>query len=538
MDIYASIDIRLLEIFREKWISIGKLTYNKFIEEVLKCIILSEALYNKKCGFNEFALPYSYFSKIIKELNPNIDGYTKYRAVMRDLKNEYFDVFIKGYYYPEFGIWEYTYYTEKQALKDLFFKVEHSVSNGFAKINISKLAKQTIGVVLKPTYRYRNEEYTDINECCKRYFIPGTGITEYNRIKHDIKENSSVSYKLITGLDCCIARTDNSPIKYAPLETEYQYKFNTLIDKDLVATIAKMDLVKEKDTDNGKIIRTCRELTRNANDDGTVPLYYHEANYGRLCLRGNNLQLMKKEYRNEILKYYTCVDMDGSFFALLNNYIKLNGYKKETPFLDRFCSNSKEYRHKVHEDLLKDDPTVEYEDVKRCFTAMGYGACVSVSQVSSAIHFNKPNILIDNVGKNNKYTAERLASHPDFKGLYEELSAIRKFIGKKIRAEAKKSGKNELTNLAGRVINLQEIPPKKLTIAIVTFLIHGMEVTTLKEVARFIQEKNPDDPNPIGLLLHDGIYIENECMKGITTDMISEHIFKTLNFSLKYSVEQ
>lgn len=539
MDIYASIDAGVLELFQKEWETEGKKSYKKYIDDVLSCIALTEALYNRRKEFNEFAIPFHYFSKIIKRLRPELKNpYQKYNEIMKDLTDKYLDVFIKGYHVNDDN-WMYTYYTAKEKFDKIFFNDLHRNSKGYKKVNITKLAKLSKGVEQKKIYTYNGEDYTNLNEFCKKYIPKGVSCPEYNKMKWEIWGNSSVHIKVVTGLDYCIEKTEERIVNYVPENCVYMHIANA--NWNIIKEVARMTLQKKNDPhfdqERNNLIRICRELIRNENENGTVSMYYHEADYGRWCQHGNNLQLMKKEYRKEILNNYTSLDMDASFFSLLYNLAKEKKYKKETPYLKRLCENAKEYRHKVHEDLLKDDPTVEYEDVKRCFTAMGYGASVSVGQVSSAIHFNKPNILIDNVGKNNKYTAERLASHPDFKGLYEEVSDIRNFIGRKIKNELKKSGTNELTNRAGRVINIQSISPKKRTIAIVTFLIHGMEITALKSVMEYIKLMNPEEEQPIGLLLHDGIYIKNECMHGITTEMISDYIQKTINYSVKYSIE-
>ena len=544
MDVYASIDIEIFKLFHSKWEHLTSLSYNKFATEVLKCIILTDALWNKEQEFNEYALPYYFYERIIKKLRPKIDGYTWYRSIMKSLKEEYFYVFIPGYNLSD-DRWSYTYYTGNDNFNDIFFQKIRAKKKGYYKVNITKLSKLQKGICTSVFYNYNGTKSTNISELYNKYTSIGKSCEEFNEIKRKIKNECIIEKKLTIGLDECIEGFETKIVKYQPEEYEYT-NLVKIINIELVKKTACMSLRKTTDplydVNYNRIIKTCREISRNMDESGIVSAFYHGATYGRMMQHGGNLQLLPKEFRKEVLNNYVCVDMDGSYFTLIRNLSKEYKYPHKTPFLDDFFSDAKAYRKKVYEELKAKDPELEYKGVKTCFTAMGYGAHCSEGEVSAAIHFdikrkNKSgklapvkNVIVKNVGNHDKYTAERLVENQYFKGLHDEICAIRKFIVKKIKS----SGKNELTNAAGRVMKIDK---SNRSIDYIVFLIHGLEVTILMELEKFVKKMCPDIENPIGLLLHDGIYIKRECMNEITLQMLSEHIFQVFGYSVKYSME-
>lgn len=543
MDVYASIDIEIFKLFHPKWEQLASLSYNKFATEVLKCIILTDALWNKEHEFNEYALPYYFYERIIKKLRPKIDGYTWYRSIMKKLKEEYFYVFIPGYNLGD-ERWSYTYYTGKNNFNDIFFQKIRAKKKGYYKVNITKLSKLQKGIYTSVFYNYKGKKYDNIQSLYNEYILPGMKTDDLNNVRTKIKSEYTVNKVLTISLDKCIEGIDTKIVKYQ--SEEYEYTNFVRINIELVKKTACMSLRKTTDplydVNYNRIIKTCREISRNMDESGIVSAFYHGATYGRMMQHGGNLQLLPKAFRKEVLNNYVCVDMDGSYFALIRNLSKEYKYPHKTPFLDDFFSDAKAYREKVYEELKAEDPELEYKSVKTCFTAMGYGAHCSVGEVSAAIHFdikrkNKSgkltpvkNIIVKNVGNHDKYTAERLVENKYFKGLKDEITAIKKFIVKKIKS----SGKNELTNAAERVIKIDK---SNRSIDYIVFLIHGIEVTILMELEKFVKKMCPDIENPIGLLLHDGIYIKKECMNEITLQMLSEHIVQVFGYSVKYSME-
>ena len=209
------------------------------------------------------------------------------------------------------------------------------------------------------------------------------------------------------------------------------------------------------------------------------------------------------------------------------NYItKETDYDGDLSHLKRLFDDPDGYRKNLHAELKKYDPEVEYDYIKTALTSIGYGAHASVAQVSSAIQFKRACAIVDTKGYSDTHTPEKLAELEDFKGIYNEFSTFKKFLRRKI----KESGKKELTNKAGNVINLETTTTDKL----ISFIYQGIEVSLLLTMEEYFKQKRKDS---VGLLLHDGFYVLKTCVNKNTIKDVENYILEKTGYSIKLSLE-
>lgn len=535
MESLCKISTDILDLFRKKWINGNQKSYDKFIKDIILCCILTEIAVQYSHKRMVYTLPFAKFEHIISALYKKGDSYTYYRNFMRSLRkgNEYF-------YCIELGHMEMNYKTgEKEKVQSVYCTTEKFAKIldricerklQFTELNLTALHRNKRGIDKITMFKYETEkkntvyEFSSLSELFRDIDFSGMTLEDVNKKKKEIKENTKISrIKTIIGLDSCIVGTSNEYKRMAPSDYEYDHK--AVFKTEAVKRFAQMDPLAVKDKSLRMSILTMQDIESEMSQNGEFDLYYRRSKYGRLYqFGGYNIQLLSKEHRNEVLDD-VCIDIKASFFSLMHNYAKINGYEGDLPYLQRMFDDPDTYRKNVWNDIKKYDLPLKYEYVKTGFTSMGYGAKTSEKQIAAAIKYNQDVALVTIGGYFDKYTPERLVSHPDFKGLRDDVNKVWDFMIKKIKS----SGKKFLTNDAGAVINISTSKKNEL----VTFVYHGMEVKALFAIMSMFDGMK----DPYGLLLHDGLYVRRDCMKGITIPMIQEHVFNETGYSLKFSLE-
>lgn len=539
--IIDKISTNILNILRRQWLTRGNaLNYEKFIDEVIKGFILTEVLAYHKKGYQVYTLGLRMFLDTIQILRPSINPRGIYYRVMKNLEKKGYFYCIDTGYKLENECGEVDSKLSTYCTTEKFAKILDEICKNelqYVKIDINKLHSNKRGITKRTILKYDNGkfgknhveyEYTNFHDLCRQICFTGMTLEQVNQKKKELKENSTVArVETIIPIDSCIISTTTAGRFNPPLN--YTYSNSTYLDIEEVNEIAKRDCKNDtidKSERNAILALRRIDVIMDHKQEGQIDVYYRSSKYGRLYqFGGYNIQLIPKEYRNKILSIYISIDMKAAFFSLMYNYAKINGYEGELPYLQRMFDDPDAYRKNVWNDIKKYDPQLEYEYVKTGFTAMGYGAKISEKQIEAAVKYNMKTALVAASGYYDKFTPERLAAHPDFKGLGEDIKKVKKFIIKNVKSTKKK----RLTNEAGAVINISTCKGKE----IIPFVYQGMEVKALFAILSFFDGMK----DPCGLLLHDGLYIRRECMVGVTLENIQEHVFNETGYSLKFSLE-
>ena len=521
MKCLISIDTDILEIYKYKWDNSPALSYKKFADEVIKCVILTDIKRFHSYGYNVYSLEFSKYSFIIEILRPDVNAYSIYNRIMHDLEQEeYFYCIEKGYHRSKEDWRPSAYCTTETFIKTLD-KIS-SKKLKYIQFDIKLLHDRKIGIEKAPIYKYNGKEYEKFNDFVnKEYDFKGKSIVEIQKIRKEIKQNS-IEVRTITrtGLDFCIISESNAKKE---LRKNSDSNHNCEINIDKTRMVANLDYMKSDRKLRANIL-IARNLVLGMEDDGYI-MNYHHTKHGRLYQSGYNLQMMSKELRKEILDKYRSIDVKAAYYSLMYNYAIVNEYPGELPYLKRIYNDPDGYRNAIYEELKTFDPKVTYDYVKTSLTAMGYGARCSEKQIKTAIDNNIKVALVNTEGYENKYTPEKLVSIQDFKGLHEDIVKVKKFMVKKVR----ESGKKQLTNKAGSVINVSS-KPKEIT----TSIYQGMEVEVLFAMIDYFKEQNLVDP--VGLMVHDEVYIKKNYMEGVTEKSIQNFVFKKTGYMLKFTI--
>ena len=534
----TSINTKILDLFQTKWTNNqSALSYKKLTADILKAIILSDVARYTLRGGKVYTLEFQKYEREISILRPGINAYKFYNTVIHDLENEgYFYCIEKGcrsvdedgkvYSRPSVYCTNENFINQLQLLykkkKQRNKKVRGFKNPTYVSLNLQKIHDRKRGIEKITVKSYKGTEYTNYRTFIKTIDFSGSVNHE---LQHDIAENSIIvrTDTYIPLNDCTVP----TGIKYLPkIPLNYSRKERVRVGKEMVSWFGSLNYMK-----CSKRIKNCILIANNIADsmgeDGSLEIYYHDTKNGRQYLFGMNLQMMAKEYRDKVLNRYVAIDMKAAFFSIMYNYItKETNYEGDLTYLKRLYEDPDGYRKHLHEELKQYDPKVEYKYIKTALTSVGYGAHASEKQVSAAINFKRANAIVDTTGYYEAYTPEKLAGLDDFKGIYNEFSAFKKFLRKQIKS----SGKTQLTNRANCIIDTTTATTEQL----ISFIYQGIEVSLLLTMDEYFKQKGK---NSVGLLLHDGLYVEKKYVKKNTIKDLEKYIFEKTGYSIKLSLE-
>ncbi|EAQ55528.1 hypothetical protein [Vibrio sp. MED222] len=210
---------------------------------------------------------------------------------------------------------------------------------------------------------------------------------------------------------------------------------------------------------------------------GTLTQYYNKASSGRLYTKGvYGLQSLTKDMRQQVLKGYTCFDMNAAAYSIL---IGLCKNPDKYPTIKAYTEDRTTHRKQIANDT---GATVDH--VKECITALGFGSSITVSKIQKYnTKVNVPNDLIKKI-KAHKFTV----------AFIKELGKLRTEITDKFELdEHQKTTLQEYKQKHGHYRG-------KYT----AWFYQGYEVQALKAMQSILDEKQDC------LLLHDGLYTKEQ----------------------------
>ena len=513
------------EIFKDRFIPTRKYSVKKIKEELCVSSILTDicidAIYGR-LNISSFTIDTDKYINLLFQMNDTHKN--KYRFLLNILQNtlsEYIQPVIKGYYYREIGISEPTYFTINKKLDTLIDRIFDNKSPYYV-FDLNTLSYQYNPIV---EYHYNNNVYTSYADILKSKKIK---FGEYQTVLADIKSKTNVVYIECSGID------------KQKIDFDKQYinnDNNAVLYHSSKLSLTALYKIKEYElqygTNNKTPLHIINNILQNINSDGTYTQYYHSGLHGRLYMHGYNLQLLNEKYREYVLNEYYDVDIRAATYSILWNYAKEYGiHEDDMPTITEYVTNVDLFRQTILKDLQIYDKNVTLKYVKDILNAYAFGARMTESLVMYDINHNtKYSIPVVTNGYSLKETPLNIVTNKKVQALALELKSIAK---KLIYKHTDKSG--VITNCLG--LKLQRGQHRLKYGVKLAHIYQGAEVRVLKTLMNYQFNGTPliKIPNAIGLLLHDGLYIQKQIYNAIcSTEPFEIFLEKKLGYTLKFS---
>ena len=338
------------------------------------------------------------------------------------------------------------------------------------------------------------QKYRELREKCK----PTNFVKEITTRKYDIKEYYAAD----------VARNGKK------IELEH----NVSLSKDGIR-----EAVKER--------KNLRVLDTMSDESGNMTFKYYRSNYGRYYLSGNPLQFTPSVLREKVLSNYFELDMSCASFIVLRECGRRLGISTDDyPEFSRLLKDPKGYRRKKYESFKRDAETLTEGYIKTVLNAIAYGAVLNTKRtLMDAIYGTKVSFLIRTEGYSNLSIPLNVSCDEDLVRLQKEIRHYARRIMKACRDDV------FLINAAGlRMYWKGSSFGQKIA-----HLYQGLESEILKEIMQFpLPDGTPlcKVDGSIGLLLHDGIYINKTFWDMVEPESVSSYLLKKgyqINFTRK-----
>lgn len=286
------------------------------------------------------------------------------------------------------------------------------------------------------------------------------------------------------------------------------------------------------DIDN-KTSENLNKLSHFVSKNGNIIIPYHRSSHGRLYSH-IPLQFVPKVIRNYILSGYEEVDISASAYSILYNFAVSRGYsKKKIEEIGKLVKDPTSYRKSILNELKVHDKNLQYEYIKTALTSIVYGCNTSTDHIAYSIIGNhKQNLSLCNI---EGYTVSSIpvefCQNEHIKAIKEEIkNLIKWYISNNTVIE---NDKKYLINEHGQKMLLDKQSTKGKKIA---HIYQGLESSVLETISRVTIDDTELLEKGIGLLLHDGIYIDKKItsvynIKKLFNAKLHEKYGFTLNFS-------
>lgn len=279
--------------------------------------------------------------------------------------------------------------------------------------------------------------------------------------------------------------------------------------------------------------------------------YYFKVNYirkenGRFYAVKTYIQNLPKELRKIVFSNYTAIDMNCGVYSLMLNLGKKMNYKGSVKEISEMVVDRKKYRNSLVDEKLK----ITYEDVKDKLTMISFGCKMNVQKMieSSEYEFlfgpddnyNLYNTcLYKDATPERKMDIAKWCAKSKVANLYNEISKLGKYLIKKFTKKV--NGKTILQNS----INNELLITKKTRYSFgkkLAFIYQSEESLILKEIYdnfKINKKRIKNIKGGFGLLLHDGIYINNNLLKNADNIALkfSEFIKTKFNYNIQYECD-
>jgi hypothetical protein len=279
--------------------------------------------------------------------------------------------------------------------------------------------------------------------------------------------------------------------------------------------------------------RKClRDIIKQSDTDGRIVFKYRRTAHGRMYMRGYSIQMLPSWIRKRVLSSYKEVDISSAIYSIVYNHAKKEGIQdSDIPLIKKIAENPHEFREKLHTQYVEYDSSLTIDYVKTFLIAVAYGANVDHKYVAFDYIKDKKSIPFTIEGYSNSEVPLFICQDDRIIQLRNEIVYVTKTLCNK--RKFKKESCTYLPNEFGQNIQLTRGTSIGRKLA---HIYQAVENQILIELMNITNNNGSSAKDFIGLLLHDGIWIEKSFLENITEEDFSKHIFNTLGYNLKFSI--